>query len=81
MRGNPNRGAGNYIQTPEEWALDDSMNWRNTRDFSPTCRKCNGQKQVLYSLSAGHKRACQECQGTGADAIPWSELFRDSRLK
>ena len=85
MRSNPNKGAGNYIQTPEEWALDDSMNWRNSRDFSPTCRKCNGRKKVFLPLNVRINQplyqVCSECAGTGADAIPWSELFRNARLR
>ncbi len=60
----------------KEWWHLDSQSWKNSRDFAPSCRKCSG-----HTPRDMKGWRCQECQGTGADAVPWSELFRNARLK
>lgn len=57
---------------------DEDRIWPNSRDFAPSCRKCLGGH--VTTLRLGYAPSCDECQGTGADSMPWSELFRNARL-
>ena len=36
---------------------------------------------VCVFCERGATPTCQECMGTGLEAIPWAELFKDARVR